>query len=222
MMPAFWRKLKVRTKMSVAAMLLAIPLSYLASQFHLKAVKDIQTTRDENTGIEYVFRLQKMLVHLQRRRGNTATHTAFNDTSANVKKETSSARQICEDLEAVHVGHGNPFDLTTQWEDFKNKLEYLLDTPLSADREKHIALHTEVIRVLLGLQSLISERSHLDQESESASYYMAELSLKLISPLTEIAGQTRFHGSSMLLLGEGETQKLYDLHARFGIVRQCF
>lgn len=210
--------LKVRTKMTLAAVLLLLPLTFLSLQYYLKSADDIRGTNSEIYGIEYVTPLQNALQVLQRRRGHVASHTAFNDNSAAIKADGEALRQALADFEKVHSANKNPLDIEVQWTDLKGKIAYIIDMQLGADRAKHVNLHSDTIKSLLAFQSLISELSMLDLEPEAGPYYLMELSIKLISGFTEVLGQTRYLGTVQLLNPVRNEERRGELDARHAMI----
>ena len=220
MMDSLLANLRVRTKMTLAAALLLLPLSFLAVQYYLKSSEDVAATKLEITGLEYLPSLEKLENAVQRRRGHVAVAEAIATAEdlASVKSDAETIKSAVEEFERIHAAFHNPFELETQWTDLKAKVTYLLNTSLAADREKHVELHSDIVQSILGLQALISERSSLDLEPESGPYYLMELSVKLISPLTEVLGQMRYIGSQMLR-NQGRVGLQRNLEARLGIVK---
>jgi methyl-accepting chemotaxis protein len=218
MMKSLLANLKVRTKMSIAAFLLLGPLVFLCVQFFRSTAGEIQGTKAELRGIEYTGPLQGVLYHTQRRRGFVALHSATANNTDAIRRESEAAKKFFQELEAVRVNNGDPFKLETELGDLKTKFGYLLDTTTAADKLKHVALHTEFNRYLLELIATISERSTLDLEPEAGPYYLMELSLKILTPVGEVIGQTRALGTSILTNQIRDIKVLNDLAFRFGII----
>jgi len=211
-------KLKVRTKMSIAAFLLAGPLLFLCIQFYRSTAGEIQGSRAELLGVEYAGPLQTILYHTQRRRGFTALHSQANDNTHRIRLESEAAQKAFQELEAVHATSGDSLRIETELSDLKARFTYLLSTSTSADKLKHVALHTEFNNHLLEFLAMVSERSTLDLEPEAGPYYLMELSLKILTPIGEVIGQTRALGSSILTNQIRDVKVLNDLSFRFGII----
>lgn len=211
--------MKVRTKMSLAAVLLLIPLLYLAVHYYLKSSEDIAATKLEISGLEYLPSVQKIEYHVQRRRASLAVIAADIDGGISVKTESDAIRAAMAEFEQVHAQLKNPLDIETTWTDFKAKLVYLLDLPVGQAVDRQIELHNEVVQSALALQALLSERSTLDLESEAIPYYLTELSFKLIAPITEVIGQARYFGTQLLVRGAWDFVSLSKLEARHGIIQ---
>ena len=218
MMKSLIANLKVRTKMSLAALLLVLPLFYLSIQFYRTMSDQIRGTYLESIGVRYVRPLHQILYHIQKRRGFVALDSKFNDNTNAVKAESDAARKAFDDLTAVHGREKNPLDLEAQFQDLKIKLDYLLNTGLKADKLQHVKLHTDFNKSVLAFHSLVGERSTLDLEPEAGPYYLMELSLRLLTPVGEIIGQSRALGTSILVKQVRDVKVLNDLYFRFGII----
>lgn len=217
-MKSLMGNLRVRTKMSIAAFLLAGPLLFLCIQFYRSTAGEVKGSQAELLGMEYAGPLQTVLYHTQRRRGFVALHSAANNNTDQIRRESEGAKKGFQELEAVHAANGNALGLETELSDLRTKFSYLLDTTLAADKLKHVALHTEFNRYLLEFLALVSEKSTLDLEPEAGPYYLMELSLKILTPVGEVIGQTRALGSSILTNQIRDVKVLNDLSFRFGII----
>ncbi len=162
--------------------------------------------------------LHQVLYHVQKRRGFVALDSKFNDNSNTVKAESESARKAFDDLTAVHAREKNPLDIDAQLQDLKTKLDYLLNTGLKADKPQHVKLHTDFNKSLLDFHALIRERSTLDLEPDAGPYYLMELSLRLLTPVGEVIGQSRALGTSIIVRQVRDVKVLNDLYFRFGII----
>jgi len=217
-MKSLIRNLKVRTKLSVAAVLLLMPLLFLSVQFYRKTAEDINGSRLEVVGMRYVVPLQKLLYHTQRRRAAAALASAQQENSQSLQTETEAARAALSEIDRVHHDLGSDLNLEDAYVEIKRKFAALLDMPATAEKMKHFAAHTDFNRLLLKFQDLISERSTLDLEPEAGPYYLMDLSVKLLSHLGEVVGQTRALGTSALINQTADPKTINDLFFRFGIL----
>lgn len=218
MMKSLLANMKVRAKLSAAAVLLLLPLLFLAVQYYLKSTEDVVSTKLELSGMDYTVWVQKIEYHIQRRRGLLATSSGTADDATAIKSESDAVRQTMADLDQTHTKLGNPFNVDTQWIDLKTKLNYLLDLRGEINRQKLIDLHTETIQAILSFQDIITEKSTLDLEPEGGAYYLMELSTKIVAPTTEMLGQARYFGSQMLIRRERDVVSLSKLGAKRGII----
>lgn len=220
MMKSLLANMKVRIKMFLAVVTLIIPLFFLSVQFYWKTSEDIHSARLEIGGVAYISPLQKLLYHLQRRRGYTALHNpGIADSSAAFKTETEAGKQALVELETAHTINDTRFNVEAPWADFKAKVQYLLDTQLNADKQKLIALHADTIKHLLAFQAIVSEKSTMDLDPDAGAYYLIELTQRVSAPLSETLGQLRYSGSLLLSNGARDLRSLAKIEGLYGIAR---
>ena len=217
-MEAFLAGLKIRTKISIAAGLLILPLFYLAIHFYQKTAEDINTTRLELAGLSYITPMQRMLGELMLRRGHVAGHAINGDFSADFKVESENIRKNLLELDQVNEKYGVSLDLKAEFMRFRSLVATLLETPLNAERQAHMEKHYEAIRGLLSLQRDIMDKASLDMESESGAFYLIELALKTISPVSEIIGQVRYLANGYLSGNNRSATSLLRIEERFGVI----
>lgn len=216
-MKSFFSRLRVRSKMSVAAALLVVPLLFLAVQFYWKVSEDIVSTKLEIKGLKYMVQLEEIVLHLQRHRGITAAPEAVPDAKKALKEEAGKVGESLEKIEKLHTISQDTLELQTQLADLKNKIDYVLGLPNSVGRDSAIKLHTDTINAVHDFADIVAEKSTLDFEPEPGTKYLSELTLKIIPPLAEALGQTRYLGSSVLA-GARSPQSLQLLDSRHGII----
>lgn len=204
--------------MSLAALLMLVPLLYLSVQFYLKASEDITVTKLETQGMDYIVPLQNMLDHIHRRLSLVAFHDEKTDNSKLVKEETDILNKNVAEIDAVHATLKNPFDIETQWGDFKTNLKYLTEMPLTVDKGKSVKFHMDVAKILLGLLTHVVEKSALEFETEAAAYFLIDTSLKIVSPLTETVAAIRLKGVLLLMAHASVVKKLTDLESVRGVI----
>lgn len=217
-MEAFLAGLKIRTKISIAAGLLILPLFYLAIHFYQKSAEDINSTKLELAGLSYITPMQRMLGELMLRRGYVASHGILNDASVDFKIESENIRKNLTELDQVNDKYGVSLDLKTDFMRFRSAVANLLETPLNAERRAHLEKHYEAIRGLLALQRDIMDKASLDMESESGAFYLIELALKTISPVSEIIGQVRYLANAYLSGDNRNPASRLRIEERFGVI----
>ncbi len=218
MMNSLFGNLRVRTKMSIAALLMLLPLFYLVIQFTLKASEDINSTKLETQGMDYIMPLQNMLDHLHGRLTLVAFHDEKTDNTVTVKAQTDAINKNIAEIDSVHTRLSNPFNIETQWNDIKGNLKYLTEMALTVDKKKSIEFHMDVAKSLLGLQNFILEKSALELEAEGGPYYLIDTSLKIVSPLTETVAGVRLRGVVMLMERAAQIRKLTELEGARGVI----
>lgn len=218
-MKSLLANLRVRTKMTLAAVLLLLPLVFLAVQYYLKAGEEISTTRLEIQGLMYIPPLQRLEKSIQKRRLHITASQFSAEDNATIKSDSDGIRKAVEEFEQVHQGLKNSLDIEAQWTDLRAKIVFLTEGSSAADRQKQIDLHTEVVRSLMDLLALISERSCLDLEPEPGPYYLMELTTKLVVPTTEVLGQTRYLGGQLLMNAVKDPAKMRALEGHLGVIR---
>jgi len=175
--------MRVRTKMSIAAVLLLLPLLYLSLQFFLKTSEDILSTRLEVAGVHFSAPLQRLVLAVQQRRSIVAGLPG--EADADFKAASAALLRAVDEIDATQMREKKFLDLEIIWSDLRAKLVYLSETNLKADRVGHIKLHSETIHAIMVFQGVVSEKSLLDLEPEAASYYLNQLSHHIVAPLIE-------------------------------------
>ena len=209
--------LRVRTKMSIAATLLLVPLLYLSVQFFLKTSEDIHSTKLEVSGVQFIAPLQRATALVQHRRSLVAQGSA-SDLVVAFKADSEAIRKSFEEIEALIQQEKRRLDLEIVWSDLKAKLSYLADTELKADRGRLVALHSDTVQSIMVFQSLVAEKSTLDLEPDAGGYYLKELSSHILIPLIEAAEQARLNAAMILATGNRDAKSLAVVESNYGLL----
>ncbi len=216
MMRSLLSNLRVRTKMSIAAILLLVPLLYLSVQFFLKTSEDIHSTKLEVSGVQFIAPLQRATALVQHRRALVAQGAAA-ELVAPFKSDSEELRKTIEEIDVLIQKEKRTLDLDIVWSDLKAKLTYLADTEIKADRARHVALHSDTVQAIMAFQALVAEKSTLDLEPEAAGYYLKELSSHILIPLIETTQQGRLNATMILAPGIRDTKSLAVVEANYGL-----
>ncbi|MCS6971567.1 MAG: hypothetical protein NZL89_00945, partial [Leptospiraceae bacterium] len=212
---AFFARLSVRAKLTLAAGLLFLPLAFLGLNFWLVTTADIVRTRMEIAGARILPAIHKVIYHVQRRRGFTTLHRANTDKS---KEHAEESKAVSEAMAALQlaVQQNSILKLDAATEVLAEKLKILVATQLESARKDHINKHTERIQDLLELIAELSEKSQLNFEPEPFPYYLMEASTKILPILGERLGQLRFLGTQLLAEQTGDLMLLGEIMAIYG------
>jgi len=217
-MKSLLSRMKVRTKMSLSALLLVVPLIFLAVQFSVDRISLLRTTSRELSGMRYVTLLQELRYHTAARRGFIAENSAAKDNSKRIEAESEAVHAAFGKLQALHTNEKDMLGIETQFSDLRIKLDVLLGLPLTIEKSKLVKSHSEFNQFLLSLVVLVGTRSQLDFEGDAGPYYLMELSLKILSPMSERIGVSRAIGTSILVNQNRDFKLMSDLYIDIGFI----
>ncbi len=222
-MKSLLAKMKFRTKIRLTAFLLLVPLVFLAMQYYWKSSEDVHTARMESYGLRYLGPIQTAVYHLQRRRAFVATQGAGGiDNAASIRTESEALRKAVAEIDSVHAELHDPLGLEGEWTDLKAKLTYIADLQATGNREQLIELHNSTVQALFVFESVITERSTLDLDSDAGTHYLIELGTRIAGPLSEALGQARYRAMAMLQGGARTIENMAALEAQHGIIQYRF
>jgi methyl-accepting chemotaxis protein len=204
------RHLKVWQKLALMWLLFMVSLAVMF--LHMAAVTgaQIEAARKELEGVQYSLVLRQLLQHIQQHRA-IAIGLASGDLSFQEKfvKKTQDITKDVQALERLDAQLAAQLRTQDRWQALKTKLEALLQSFAQLNTQENRERHTQLIAEILQFLSYIGETSGLILDPELDSYYLIDIVMNRIPPLSETLGQARTLGITVTTRGERkEDEKL--------------
>ncbi|QTN23533.1 cache domain-containing protein [Rhizobacter sp. AJA081-3] len=212
------RELKFPAKMTLMAVVLLLPLSWLTAQALWSAHGDLQATRTEAEGVPLIGLTLDVVVQTQKHRGlvnrslagDTAADAALADTRAALK----SASQALNSRLLTQPGSG----LLAPWQPIHRVLSQLADGDVPRDAAASFRLHSEQVSALRELLARSAESSGLLLEPESTPFHLMHLAVEPLVPWSESLGQLRGRGAALLRRGQIDPVEAGELVAQMRLL----
>jgi methyl-accepting chemotaxis protein len=185
---------KFQTKVKLIAALLFAPLIFLSVQYYLSAAGVISLARSQRLGARYVLAVQKVIDHLQRRRGAYALAD-----SEKLAVETSAVKKALAEFDVLRSESGDPFQLHAEWSPVVETIQALLAEKTEKNVAQLLERHSEAIAQVVGVIPVLSERSRLDIDPDPKTYYLMFMATRLEPKYTEVLGQLRYLSNAIIL-----------------------
>ena len=212
------RRLRLPAKMALLVALVALPLLLLLV-FALKETNDrLQVARNELAGARVVSALIDVAVSTQKHRGQTNMAMSGNAQAEQALTATREAWRrglAAVDAEQAMIGQ---WGLDKDWQAVRQALEPLSQGRREGDRAAVFAAHTRQVKALRNLVSRVGESSGLLLDPEAATFFLMDITVERMLPLTEVAGLLRGQGAGLLARGEASPDELAQVAARVGML----
>ncbi|CAK0779040.1 methyl-accepting chemotaxis protein [Gammaproteobacteria bacterium] len=192
----FFRRLRVWQKFLTIGIAMAVPLALAIGLLAMEINEKIRDDVIEQRGLAYVVALRAPLEHLQQHRGMSSAFlngdTSFKPRMLALEERIKADFQHLSQVEA-EKGAGfttaAPLAaLTTRWQSLREQV-WGMTAPDSFSN------HTDLISALLKLIRHVEDGSGLVLNSQLDIYYLMDVVVNRIPPLTESMGQSRAKGS---------------------------
>ncbi len=196
------RALQFPAKMTLMALVLLLPLSWLTAQSLWSARGDLESTRAEVDGVALIGLTLDVVVQTQKHRGlvnrslagDAAAEVALADTRTALK----AASQSLNSRLLLQPGSG----LLAPWQPIHRVLTQLADGEVPRDAAASFRLHSEQVAALRELLAQGAEASGLLLEPEAIPFHLMHLAVEPLVPWSEALGQLRGRGAALLRRGE--------------------
>ena len=179
-----------------------VPLLLLAT-FELKGLqKDIDFLEQERLGVRYIAALRPLLEHLPQHRGMT---NAYLRGDKRFRERLLAKRaEIAADFErvrAVDTDLGSELQASARLQELQEAWHRLEERSFDMPARKAFAEHTALIERLIGFVAHVADASNLILDPELDSYYLMDLVVNRLPPLTDAMGQARGLGTGVAAQG---------------------
>ncbi|HEB67018.1 MAG TPA: methyl-accepting chemotaxis protein [Gammaproteobacteria bacterium] len=199
---ALMGRLRYLHKFMLIFVVFLIPLLLLAS-IELKGLnEDIGFLQKERQGVRYIAALRPLLEHLPQHRGMT---NAYLRGDKRFRERLLAKRaEIAADFErvrAVDADLGASLQATAQLQALQEAWHRLEGRSFDMPAREAFTEHTALIERLIGFVAHVADTSNLILDPELDSYYLMDLVVNRLPPLTDAMGQARGLGAGVAAQG---------------------
>ncbi len=203
---ALMQRLPMTVKMLAMAAVLVIPMVLISLYLVNGLLAERRTVQSELHGLDVVEQLTEVVILTQTHRGQTNSLLAGN-AAAEASRQATRA-QLQQAITALNslIAERPALQLSSDWAAVKQTLQPLLTgNPTPDERQVVFVEHTAQIERLRKLAVLAGEVSQLLLDPVANSYYLMDIVVERIIPLTETTGLIRGAGAGLLALPDASS-----------------
>ncbi|MBK5292273.1 MAG: HAMP domain-containing protein [Acidobacteriia bacterium] len=194
-------KFRIWHKLSLIAFLMGVPVVALVFLFVQSQNRQINATKNELAGLEYLTQVRSLLENVPHHRAAAAA-VLGGDTQS---REELLAMQDQIELNIKSVGavegkYGAAWRTAESWAHIKNGWPAIRDGALAQGPKNSMDQHNKMMADLLAHVQLVGERSQLRTDFELSTFYLADSLINTLGWSSEYVGQ-------LLALGNGVSTK---------------
>ncbi len=212
------RQLRIATKMSLMGLFLLVPLALLLVSTWRSAESDRQVAATELEGVRLARHASELIGHTQAHRGLT-NRVLSGDAAATPARDRARAA-MTETLRALDadVAATRHFDAASLWSERRDAIGALAEGRHPAQRQEAFAQHTAAVENLRQMLMLIGERSGLVLDPEAATFFLMDIAVERVVPLSETIGLTRGQGAAILVRGDASNTERVQILGRMDLL----
>ena len=214
------RRLRVPVKMGLMGLLLLVPLVMLLVVTVQSARSSMAFTDSEMEGAQLARAISAVVVQVQMHRGLTNRALSGDASAPQALPKVRDALGAA--LQALEAGAAKPhsFDIDDLLRDRRAALQALASGKHAADRAAAFAEHTRAIEGLRSMLLLVAERSGLLLNPEAGTFFLMDIAVERMLPLSESLGIARGQGSALLARGDASVAERTTMVARTEAVQR--
>lgn len=212
------RQLRIATKMSGMGLFLLVPLVLLLLTTYQHADADRRIATTELQGVSLARQISELIGQTQAHRGLTNRVLSGDAGSAAARDQARAAMaDTLRRLDAT-VADTRLFDADSLWRERRAALAALAEGRHAAQRQEAFAEHTNAVDSLRQMLMLVGERSGLVLDPEASTFFLMDIALERVVPLSETLGVTRGQGSTILVRGEMSNTERVQILGRMNVL----
>jgi methyl-accepting chemotaxis protein len=194
-------RLKYAQKFILLSVIMVIPLIVLLVSLFSELQGDIQTAKNERTGVNYIKSIFPVVIQVQQHR-EVADEFLNGDTSAKAKLEEieKQVTTLLTSIEAEQKGIADQLQVTDQWTKIEKEWDELKSNTTKLTQQKSFEAHTQLINQLLDLNLFAADQSGLTLDPKIDSYYVMDIMINRLPTMIELAEQVTLEGKQILSL----------------------
>ena len=196
------RALKFPAKMTLMAVVLLLPLSWLTAQSLWSARADLEATRAESQGVALIGLTLDVVVQTQKHRGLVNRSLAGDASADGALSDTRTALKSATQALNARLQQQPDNGLLAAWQPTQRVLSQLADGDVPRDAAQSFRLRSAQVTALRELLARRAEASGLLLEPEATPFHLMHLAVEPLVPWSESLGQLRGRGAALLRRGE--------------------
>ncbi|MFZ6744780.1 methyl-accepting chemotaxis protein [Undibacterium sp. JH2W] len=196
-------KLSLRSKLLGIFILLLLPLLFFASlalkQIHAEAIK----VHAGLLGVEANGLIMKVVIQTQKHRGQVNLKLSGQNLDEDLLKTRAELKSSLDQFD-LFLNNNTALALHASWKASADELRQLVAGQIAANVKDNVAQHSRLIRQGLQFSALLSEKTGLLTNSDSANFLLLDISIRKLPVWIEHLALLRGLGASYIKTGAME------------------
>lgn len=194
-------RLKYAQKFILLSVIFVIPLIVLLVSLLTELQGDIQTAKNEKTGVNYIKSIFPVVIQVQQHR-EVAEEFLNGDTSAKAKLDEieQQVTTLLTSIDAEQKGIADQLQVTDQWKKIEQEWDELKSNTTKLTQQTSFEAHTQLIDKILDLNLFAADQSGLTLDPKIDSYYVMDIMINRIPTMLELAEKATLEGKQILSL----------------------
>lgn len=207
------RKIRLLPKFALLGISILVPMALLMTLLYGELQRTVRSAENERLGLHLVSRLDHTIGLLQMHRAAKHLQLSGNavaETADNTKSEIKSAISLLGGDMALAQ-----FDAAQSWSEAVGQWDRLVKNPPAKQKESYAA-HTALIDRMLGLKTLVADRSGLSLDPDAAGNHLSGILIQGLPAVVDVVAHVAGRGAAYIDTGLFEPNE--DLFLSSGIL----
>ena len=191
------RHLRLPTKLGALALVLILPMLVVTAFLTQRLNADLELARDEVDGVRVVDHIGKVILEVQKHRGQTHLLQAGDAAAQGALAQVDAALLAAMTQLDATLDQNRRFGLQQEWAPLKGKIQGI-STPEQLRNPDAFALHSELVQELRQLLYTSANSSSLLFDPEPATYFLMDQSVSHTVEWAEQLARIRGLGAGWL------------------------
>lgn len=212
------RRLRIPAKMAVMGLFLLVPLLLLLLDTYRTGQADREFALSELEGTRIVHAASALVGQVQTHRGLTnralSGDAAARDALPKARGDFDRALRTLDEV----VAATRRFDAAGLWQPQRDALAALAAGRHETRRQEAFAQHTAAVDQVRQLMLQVAERSGLLLDPQAQTFFLMDIAVERMVPLSETIGLARGQGAAILVRGDANTTERVQILGRIDLL----
>ncbi len=203
-------RVRYPVKFSIIFIIVLIPLVMLSIKLIHSISKDIDTLKNEQTGLVYIKSIRQVIEPVQKHRGMMS---AYLNGASNFRDRIYSQRQVVdtsmEELKRINQRYGNELALEQVYSKLIKQWQLIKNTSMGLTAAQSIKIHNMLVERLLNLIAEVANAADITLDPELDTYQIGVTLVNGLPNMLENMGQARAVASGVAAKGKFENKSVY-------------
>lgn len=189
----FTKRLSIGAKIGLLGLMMMLPSVMLIMLLIDEKNVDIEYTRQEIQGLEYITPLKKILIQVAEHRSLTDSylHEVSDSSRKSIDEINKTVADEIKAVDAADSAYGKTFKSTEKWDEIKQGWSNLEQKSLHLVQEDNYTQHNNLIEKIRELMGEVSAKSNLTLDSDPVMNYLMTIATVLEPELIDYLNDFR-------------------------------
>ncbi|MBI3773075.1 MAG: nitrate- and nitrite sensing domain-containing protein [Gammaproteobacteria bacterium] len=200
---AIMNRMRYSQKFALITLIVFVPMMILATMLLQRIHDEINVTRQEQLGLQYLKQSRQLLQHIAQHRAMTGAYLNGDQSfQSKIMDKRGTVDAAFTKLKEMESSENTRLELNSELSALQSKWETIKNSSMSMSPPESLKTHTALLADVLDYNARIADNSQMSLDGHADAFYLGDILTNKLPLALESLGQGRGLGVSIAAKGE--------------------